>query len=278
MQHIHRAPAQPGPRSWQCLSATALKLIAALLMLADHIHQMFVSSGAPLWLSMAGRPVFPLFLFAAAEGFAHTRSRKNYLRRLLFASWGMSAMTFALQRIIPNEGVVLMNNAFSTFFVAGLYMLFWDRLAQGVRERSAKRILLALAGFLIPVLCALPIYLIALLSFRPEIPGSVIRLLAAASLLLPNLLTVEGGAAMVLLGLAFYVLRRRRVWQIAALLLLSVLTYAAGGGYQWLMALAALPIALYNGRRGRGMKHFFYVFYPAHIAVLYVLSALLPHT
>ena len=115
------ARVRPG---WQCLSATALKLLAVVLMVMDHIHQMFVFAGAPLWLTMAGRLVFPIFLFAAAESFHYTHSRRRYLGRLLLASWGMTLLTFILQRLVPNEQVVLMNNAFSTFFVAGLYMLF----------------------------------------------------------------------------------------------------------------------------------------------------------
>ena len=56
-----------------------------------------------------------------------TESRRPF-QRLLLASWGMTLLTFILQRLVPNEQVVLMNNAFSTFFVAGLYMLFWDWL------------------------------------------------------------------------------------------------------------------------------------------------------
>lgn len=101
---------------WKLLSATAIKLIAVVFMFMDHIHQMFVTIGAPIWLTMVGRLVFPMFLFTAAESFYYTHNKRKYLQRLLFASWGMTAFTFSLGQIIPNENVVLMNNAFSTFF------------------------------------------------------------------------------------------------------------------------------------------------------------------
>jgi len=36
-------------------------------------------------------------------------------------------------------------------------------------------------------------------------------------------------------------------------------------------ALAVIPVLLYNGRRGRPVKLFFYMIYPLHLAVLGVL-------
>ena len=259
---------------WQVLNATTLKLLAAALMLLDHIHQMFVSAGAPVWLTMAGRLVFPIFLFASAESFHYTRSKTRYLKRLLFASWGMTIFTLLLQRLVPNEAVVLMNNAFSTFFVTALYMLFWDWFAEGVRSKRPGQVVKALAGCLLPVLGALPLFLAATLSFEETIPTAVIRLLALLSLLLPNIFSIEGGFSLVLLGLAFYIFREKRIIQIAILLAFSALIYGLGG-IQWMMGLAAIPIALYNGEKGQGYKNFFYIFYPTHLGILYLLSAFL---
>jgi len=41
-----------------------------------------------------------------------------------------------------------------------------------------------------------------------------------------------------------------------------------------MMIFAVIPIFLYNGEKGRGMKYFFYIFYPAHIYILYIIATL----
>ncbi|WP_281822005.1 TraX family protein [Eisenbergiella massiliensis] len=42
--------------------------------------------------------------------------------------------------------------------------------------------------------------------------------------------------------------------------------------YGWMSGFAAIPMYLYNGKRGRGNKKLFYWFYPAHVYVLYGIS------
>ena len=260
---------------WKILSSTAIKSIAVVLMVMDHIHQMFAAVGAPIWLTMIGRVVFPMFLFTAAESFHYTRSKKKYLQRLLLASWGMTLFTLLLQHFMPNDHVVLMNNAFSTFFVAGLYMLFWDWFLAGLQKREVKQMAKAILGCLVPILCALPIIFAATLAMNDNVPFWVVRLFITVMLFVPNILTVEGGYTLVILGVLFYIFREHRNIQILILLALSAGVYLSGGGWQCLMGLAVIPMALYNGEKGRGMKYFFYIFYPAHIGLLYLASCLL---
>ena len=70
---------------------------------------------------------------------------------------------------------------------------------------------------------------------------------------------------------AFYICRNHRIYQV----LLFLLAYMGTTGNQPPLCtlLACLLILLYNGKRGKlKLKYFFYVFYPAHILVLYLIQ------
>lgn len=254
------------------LNATTMKLIAVFLMVLDHIYQMFSPLGAPVWLNWLGRPVLIIFLFIVTESFHHTSNRKAFLLRLLLASCLMSVFNQILgSYILPNDQVVLFNNAFAVMFVTGLYMLFWDILQDGVRNKKAGKILASIALFFLPILTIIPIQLATGMSQENLL---LFQITLSAALMLPNILFVEGGPLLILLGVLFYVFRTKRLAQVIVLVVISAVVMASGG-YQWLMVMAAIPILLYNGEKGRGMKHFFYIIYPTHIYLLYIIATLI---
>ncbi|MDR2359979.1 MAG: conjugal transfer protein TraX [Oscillospiraceae bacterium] len=265
------------------LNAAAIKIIAIVLMVADHVHQMFAMSGAPNWLTWLGRPVMIMFLFASAESFYYTRNKRKYLTRLLVFCLAMSVAGAILQIKLQfpvletGETVTLMNNAFGTFFVAGLYMLFWDMLTDGIKNRKAGKIAGAVLVFAVPLLTYFPIQLITLNFdyFMQRMSIGQLSVLLSVCASLPSLMTVEGGPLIVLLGLLFYIFRRWRWAQVALLAAMSIAYFFMGrdsNSVQWLMIFAAIPMLLYNGEKGRSMKWFFYVFYPAHIYLLYIAA------
>lgn len=256
------------------LNATVIKLAAVCLMVLDHIHQMFEPLGAPIWLNWLGRPVLPLFLFILSESYYHTANRKKLLLRLLFASWFMQVGDVLLGTVFwPNEQVLLFNNAFATLFMAGLYMLFRDLYLDGAKTKKTGKIAAAAALSLLPVLTVIPVYLII---FHDLADSWLNQVLLTAALMLPNILFVEGGPSFILLGVLFYTFRGRRQVQILILAIISgvFFLFYKDAANQWLMILAAIPILLYNGKKGRGWQYFFYVFYPVHIYLFYIIATI----
>ena len=235
-------------------NATNLKYLAVALMFLDQIYQMFGSMGAPIWLTMLGRLVFPIFLFLAADSFHYTHDRMAYLRRLLYMSWFMTIGNAIIGSIFHNGDIGLMNNAFSTFFITGIFICSWDLLAKGLRDKSNKELIQGIGVFLLPILSSIPVVILAGIFETPH----------------ANPLLV-----MVILGLLFYIFRTNRIAQIIVLAVISVIAHLFDPtGVQWMMVFAAIPMYFYNGERGSGNKNFFYIFYPAHIYLLWILASL----
>lgn len=246
------------------ITGTQLKFIGIVLMVFDHIHQMFNYAGVPSWFSMLGRLVLPIFLFMAAEGFHYTKDRKKYMLRLLIGFWMMNILTFIISRVLPMENVALINNVFGTMLLATMMMSMNDSLKE-------KKYLNASLMIILP---AIPtILFLVLFNTNP-------LLAAYSSMLFPSFITVEGGFLVVILGAILYLYREKRFVQYVAILLVGVIstgfnfTHLFSDNYQWMMVFSIFLIALYNGQRGKGSKYFFYIFYPAHIYVLYILSYL----
>jgi hypothetical protein len=243
-------------------------------MVLDHIHQMFAPVGAPVWLNWLGRPVMIMFLFIMAESFQHTSNRKKLLLRLLFGAWFMTVFSIIMENyLLPNEQLSLYNNAFTTLFMAGLYMLFWDMFTTGIKTRNIEKVLLSVILSILPALTIMPYYWAASLETSSLF---VKQFLIVVCSMIPNIFLIEGGPLFALLGVLFYVFRNQRLLQLTTLVSFSILIFFTNNysSYQWLMVFGAIPMVLYNGEKGKGLKSFFYIFYPAHIYLLYIIASL----
>ena len=274
------------------LSGTALKTIALVLMVLDHIHYFFEFTGlVPEWFSMLARLSAPLFLFCTVEGFAHTHDRKRYFLRIWAIAAAMGTVEFfmifahALRR---GDGFYPINAIFQQFM---LLCIIW----QGIDWLRQRRFVRGLAAVLLPL--AWPFLIVALLKVVPQInqspiASSILAWVITAPLPLWTAIT-DGGWCYFFGGIALYALYHHKrlrlvVWVAVTFCFEFGMVYLQLRGtpdfslsqmfttyYEWFDVLAVLPMALYNGQRGSGHKQLFYWFYPAHIYLLYGASCLI---
>lgn len=167
---------------------------------------------------------------------------------------------------------MLYNNAFSTFLVVAILDCGWDRLVEAFRKKSGLTVLKGLGIILLPVLLSLPVLVLGtVLGGEGDMSPILARFFGTVVLMIPNLSTVEVG-----LPWLFYIFREKRMIQFVAVLAISLLSFRANpSNVQWMMVFSIIPLFFYNGEKGRGDKNFFYIFYPAHIYLLYILASLL---
>ena len=273
------------------LTGTALKTIALVLMVMDHIHYFFEFTGVvPEWFSMLARLSAPLFLFCTVEGFAHTHDRRRYFLRIWAIGTAMGTVEFfmiyagAFRR---GDGFYPLNAIFQDLM---LLCIIWQGI-DWLRQRRFVRGALAAA---MPILW--PICIVALLTLFPKIQdapigSAVLAWVITAPLPLWTSIT-DGGWSFLAGGIVLYALYNHKrlrlsVWAAITFLCDFVLVYLQVHSlpdfafsqmftvyYEWLGVFAVIGMALYNGQRGSGHKQLFYWFYPAHIYLLYGASCL----
>ena len=274
------------------LSGTALKTIALVLMLMDHIHYFFEFTGCiPEWFSMLARLSAPLFLFCTVEGFAHTHDRKRYFFRIWCIGAGMAAVQFFMiyaKAFRRGDGFYPQNAIFQDFV---LLCVIWQGIDWVRAKKYGKGIaaIAAVVGW--PYLFAAVLGMFPQLMQRP-IVSAVLAFVITSPLPMWTTIT-DGGWSFLLGGVLLYALRGRRkvqltVWALVIFLCDFVLTFGMAcrqegfvwtqmftNNYEWFGVAAVLLMLLYNGQRGSGHKQLFYWFYPAHVYLLYGASCLL---
>ncbi len=269
------------------MSTTALKLIALGFMLIDHVGEFF--PGMPVFLRWIGRLSAPIFFFCAMWGYHYTHDRRKHLLRLYLCGAAMGIGNALLNALLPAAPVPIINNIFVTILLSCFAVEIIERLRRDRKEGINLLLLFLLLQAASTFLC---FWLEGRFFWSAE---------NLAGALLPNLIYNEGGPVWVLLGVLLYFCKENRrsltvayssfcavlfalaltggllisASYKAAGLSLSLCDYLLHYDFQWMM-IFSLPFMLaYNGLRGPGLKRFFYIFYPAHIYALFLLSCLI---
>ncbi len=231
-----------GTKRYQILDGTMLKIIAMISMVLDHVGDLFFPGAT--WLRAAGRLAMPLFAFCIAEGYAHTRDRRKYLLRM-----GIFALISEIPFDLAFESRIGLShqNIMLTFFLSILALMLYDRIRGGEGTEGAQ----------IP-------------AWKTALGVLAVGAVAVLALLLKADYTIFAVISVFL----FYALRKKHPL-LRSGVGVGFLALTRTVGYYSATGLSFLPLALYNGKKGKGLKWLFYLFYPGHLLLLAGLKFLL---
>ena len=254
------------------LTGYQLKVLAMIFMLVDHLN-MYLGPELhwPLWINFLGRFVAPTFSFLLVEGYFHTRNKRRYLKRLL-----LGALVVGIGNIIYNlltkayinpfdhqPNYLLFLGPHNIFLTLALQLIMMWSL-DNILNKHRRKVLwpafivsaLLMFAFAEGGVYLLPLALIFFLGrkYHKQAPMLWATFFWCALLFAKAYYSYSSGA-------------------IASVSLYDHLTFASE-----FMMVAVIPLIwLYNGKRGgsgsQAEKSFFYIFYPVHLWIIYLIKA-----
>lgn len=250
------------------MSAFALRLIACIAMLIDHIGYSY----GIMSFRIVGRLAFPIFLFLIYNGYQHTSNKWKYALRLaVFAI--LSQIPFSL--FSYNEVFRTNGNVFFTLFIC--LICFWTSDLM-----SKNRILKWFC--LIPWIMAFGLYYFGLI--RSDYGAKAVLLALSIFLfygeaLWKRILLVCSAACSVFYSFALSCLIALKDLIMGDPIMLSVPNQWAS--LQAFSLFAFVFIFSYNGKKGgiscsklgsKCIQFGFYLFYPVHMLILWLIRVL----
>ena len=243
------------------MTSFSLKIIALISMFLDHLS--YPLYGGYSFLNLIGRIAFPIFAFQISEGFTHTKNIKKYFFRLgLFAI--ISQIPFGLfhHKFISANSIAL--NVFFTLFLGLLCIWIYEKLTNNfnVSSNENKKHMLN-SNNTFSIINIIGILIVCLIAYIAEI------------------LNTDYGFWGVLVLFTFYLFKNKKFATIASFCILCIIKYA----YRLIVYGFNMPtfllgiftifpiifIGLYNGKQGKKIKYFLYLFYPVHLLLLYFI-------
>ena len=242
------------------MTSLLLKLIALLTMTIDHVGYVLCDNN--FTMRFIGRTAFPIYAFLLVQGFIHTKDEPERIKRYLIRT-GL----FALISEIPfdlcfHNKVLEFNgqNVFFTLFLGLLALYFADWLEKKGKDGFYAIFPSAVIAFLISSDYSYigVIFIFALYYIEKACKGKseTIRAISLSALFVfICLFEIFKGNKFALDGLTSMMKR-----------------------FGWIyigMLLPIIPVLLYNGKLGKQSKVlqiFFYIYYPLHLTIIYLIK------
>lgn len=235
------------------MTRNTLKIIACVSMLIDHIGYILLPEVA--FLRYIGRLAMPIFAFFIGEGCLYTRDRKKYFTRI-FTLGVICQLFYVVEYLFTKSSNPFYLNILFTFSAS---VLLCSALIASVEERAQGRTGKSSFGLGVLlvffwVLCRLSEDKLIPLEFDYGFGGIILPVFAAVSKERKKKLVSFGlGLALVMLFKNY----RDPLWTVCAIL-------------------SIVPLCFYNGKSGKyNLQKAFYLFYPLHLGVLYIISAII---
>ena len=256
-------------------------------------------------LRCLGRPAFPIYCFMLVEGIMHTRSPLKYAARML---------GFAIVSEIPFDlafyGTPLWKdhqNVYWTLLLGVLMLWAFKTLDEKGTGPVPKLLLKILPLIIVPgyafwrtrntlihkslsfplpqvvlywaagvitliVVFALINYIYREYSERTALILCADLIITSVTALIADLCKTDYRSAGIIAIAAMYMFKKNDIDRIiSGGVVLTLLSHPIE-----IASVLAIPfISRYNHERGRGMKYLFYLFYPAHLIILYLIARLL---
>ena len=239
---------KPSVGIWPCLNRDAIKAIAMATMLLNHIANALLSPQSPWFEPLVNIGYFTAvtMCYFLVEGYGYTHDRKAYALRLLI---------FAVIAQIPYQlalGFFQLNMLFTLLACFGIVHVW---VSWGA-DKGPQKVLVVLGLFFASLFMdwtiLAPVFTLMFASWRyGDAPACGTRSVLARLFV---------GDALI-----FFFLNLPAEWTAQAML-------QAAASSLGILAAGAVILLFYNGKRaehGRTFwKWFFYLFYPAHLAVL----------
>lgn len=245
---------KPSVGIWPCLNRDAIKAIAMATMLLNHIANALLSPQSPWFAPLVNIGYFTAvtMCYFLVEGYGYTHDRKAYALRLLI---------FAVIAQIPYQlalGFFQLNMLFTLLVCFGIVHVWVSWGADKGPQKVLAVLGLFFASLFMDWAILAPVFTLMFASWRyGDAPACGTRSVLARLFV---------GDALI-----FFFLNLPAEWTAQAMLHTAASTLG-------ILVAGAVILLFYNGKRAQHgrvfWKWFFYLFYPAHLAVLAAIKLL----